>query len=126
MIIHYYDEAFCCPFSELLGSLAAAAFAPANSKVSSKSKLAATSFSKEIGAQAPRGFWDPLGVLEGKLKEQFDRLRGQEIKHGSVAMLAVVGYLVTYVSSHGPCFSLSTNVICLSLLNVGNKAFSLT
>jgi hypothetical protein len=38
---------------------------------------------------------DPLGLCEGADKTRFDRLRFVEIKHGRVAMLAVVGHLVT-------------------------------
>ena len=41
------------------------------------------------------GFWDPLGVLDGADEEQFNFYREIEIKHGRVAMLAVVGYLTT-------------------------------
>jgi hypothetical protein len=41
------------------------------------------------------GFWDPLGVLEDSTEEQFGFYREIEIKHGRVAMLAVVGYLTT-------------------------------
>lgn len=53
------------------------------------------SFDKEIGALAPLGFFDPLGLLYDAPQEKFDRLRLVEIKHGRIAMLAVVGYLVT-------------------------------
>mmetsp|Transcript_55709 Transcript_55709/g.118502 ORF Transcript_55709/g.118502 Transcript_55709/m.118502 type:complete len:204 (+) Transcript_55709:75-686(+) len=75
----------------LVGS--AAAFAPAqqgrtNTAVSGK-------FDGELGAQAPLGFFDPLGLLADESQEQFDRLRETEIKHGRVAMLAVAGYLTT-------------------------------
>jgi len=53
-------------------------------------------FSKELGVQAPLGLWDPLGLLkESTSQEGFDDLREKEIKHGRVAMLAVVGYLTT-------------------------------
>ena len=33
------------------------------------------SFSQELGAQAPLGFWDPLGLLKDADQERFDRLR---------------------------------------------------
>lgn len=52
------------------------------------------SFESEIGAQPPIGFWDPLGLLNDADQERFDRLRYVEIKHGRIAMLAVVGHLV--------------------------------
>ena len=86
----------CITIAALVGS--ASAFAPSASSQHKTTALQAADFSKEIGVQAPLGFFDPLGVLEGKSQAQFDRLRAQEIKHGRVAMLAVVGYLVTYVS----------------------------
>jgi hypothetical protein len=70
----------------------AAAFAPAKSA----SKVTAlNSFEGELGAQAPLGFFDPLGLVADGDQEKFDRLRYVEIKHGRISMLAVVGYLVT-------------------------------
>ena len=50
---------------------------------------------QEIGAQPPLGFWDPLGLLKDADQERFDRLRKVEVKHGRVAMLAVLGHIVT-------------------------------
>ena len=86
----------------LLATLAgsAAAFAPAPVKPSSTALSA--DFSKEIGAQIPLGFWDPLGLVDGVEQDEFDRLRWVELKHGRVAMLAVVGYLVTYAGVRFP------------------------
>lgn len=52
------------------------------------------SFENELGAQPPLGFWDPLYLLEDADQERFDRLRYVEIKHGRIAMLAVLGSLV--------------------------------
>ena len=86
----------------LLAALAssAAAFAPAPVKPSSTALSA--DFSKEIGAQMPLGFWDPLGLVDGVEQDEFDRLRWVELKHGRVSMLAVVGYLVTYAGVRFP------------------------
>ncbi|GAX23975.1 hypothetical protein FisN_26Lu050 [Fistulifera solaris] len=70
----------------------AAAFAPAQ-KTASSSALKA--FEDELGAQAPLGFFDPLGLVADGDQEKFDRLRYVEIKHGRICMLGVVGYLVT-------------------------------
>jgi hypothetical protein len=42
------------------------------------------SFESEIGAQAPLGFWDPLGLLKDADQERFDRLRYVENKHGRI------------------------------------------
>mmetsp|Transcript_4787 Transcript_4787/g.12561 ORF Transcript_4787/g.12561 Transcript_4787/m.12561 type:complete len:229 (-) Transcript_4787:240-926(-) len=60
-----------------------------------RSKLAATTFENEIGAQPPIGFFDPLGLLEEADDARFNRLRYVEIKHGRIAMLAVVGHMIT-------------------------------
>jgi hypothetical protein len=68
----------------------AAAFAPAKQAAST---TALNSFENELGAQAPLGFFDPLGMVADGDQETFDRLRYTEIKHGRICMLAVVGYL---------------------------------
>jgi len=52
-------------------------------------------FKNAIGAQMPLGFFDPLGLLKNADQERFDRLRTVEVKHGRIAMLAVLGHLVT-------------------------------
>jgi hypothetical protein len=70
----------------------AAAFAPAQTARSSVATNMA--FENEVGAQAPLGFFDPLGLVSDGDQEKFDRLRTVEIKHGRISMLAVVGYLV--------------------------------
>ena len=49
---------------------------------------------REIGAQRPLGFWDPLSLVENADQDRFDKLRFTEIKHGRISMLAVVGYLI--------------------------------
>ena len=41
------------------------------------------------GASAPLGYFDPLG-LSGT-QERFDKFRASEVKHGRVAMLAIMG-----------------------------------
>ena len=71
----------------------AAAFVPTGRKVQSPSLRMA--FEKEIGAQAPLGFWDPIGLLKDADQARFDRLRYVETKHGRIAMLAVLGHIVT-------------------------------
>jgi hypothetical protein len=53
----------------------------------------------ELGAQAPLGFFDPLGLVADGNQEKFDRLRYVEIKHGRICMLGVVGYLWTYAGN---------------------------
>lgn len=52
-------------------------------------------FKNEIGVQAPLGLWDPLGLLKGADQARFERLRKVELKHGRIAMLAVLGHIIT-------------------------------
>lgn len=81
----------------------AAAFAPVSDRATTSSALnAASPFADEIGAQVPLGYFDPLGICKDGNRENFDRLRYVELKHGRVAMLAVVGYLVTYAGVRFP------------------------
>ena len=79
----------------MLGS--AAAFAPAPV---AKTTSSLNAFENEIGAQAPLGFFDPLGMLDGADQERFDRLRYVEIKHGRIAQLAFLGQIVTRNGQH--------------------------
>ena len=72
----------------------AAAFAPAQTG-SASTTLQASNFAEEVGAQAPLGFFDPLGYMKDASQEKFDHLRWVELKHGRVSMLAFTGYLVT-------------------------------
>eukprot|EP00561_Arcocellulus_cornucervis_P003794 CAMPEP_0185807038 /NCGR_PEP_ID=MMETSP1322-20130828/4776_1 /TAXON_ID=265543 /ORGANISM="Minutocellus polymorphus, Strain RCC2270" /LENGTH=202 /DNA_ID=CAMNT_0028503147 /DNA_START=65 /DNA_END=673 /DNA_ORIENTATION=- len=91
----------CVIISTLL--VGAAAFAPAQTGKASTALSA--DLTAEVGAQAPLGCFDPLGVLgdpkDGD-QEQFDQLRYIELKHGRVAMLAFVGYIVTYAGVRFP------------------------
>jgi hypothetical protein len=72
----------------------AAAFAPAQTGKASTTALD-MAFENELGVQPPLGFYDPLNLCADCDQERFDRLRYVEIKHGRIAMLAVVGYLLT-------------------------------
>ena len=78
----------------MLASLAFGSAFVASGRVNAPSVLK-MSFNKEVGAQAPLGFWDPLGLLKNADQERFDALRKYEVKHGRVAMLAVLGHIVT-------------------------------
>lgn len=71
----------------------AAAFIPMG-RVANSNALK-MSFSSELGAQPPLGFWDPLNILEYADEERFERLRFVENKHGRISMLAMLGHLVT-------------------------------
>lgn len=69
----------------------AAAFAPAGSKARVTSLD--MSFENELGVISPTGFFDPLGLSKSLDQVGFDKYRAAELKHGRVAMLAVVGYV---------------------------------
>ncbi len=77
----------------------AAAFAPGKQATTSTSLKA---FEDALGAQAPLGFFDPLGLVADGDQEKFDRLRYVEIKHGRICMLGVVGYLVNAAGIYLP------------------------
>jgi hypothetical protein len=86
-----------------------AAFAPAQQQARSSMALNGVDLTKEIGAQAPLGFFDPTQSCGGDptnadadAAAEFERKRWVELKHGRVAMLAVVGYLVTYAGVRFP------------------------
>ena len=77
----------------ILASLVSvAAFAPA-SRMASSSALK-MSYANEIGAIPPVGFFDPLGLSSNIDAETFAEYRSSELKHGRVAQLAVIGYIV--------------------------------
>jgi len=81
-------------FVALLAALGqVAAFAP--SSRTAPSFALKMGFESEVGAQAPLGFFDPLGLLADADQERFDRLRYVEVKHGRIAMLAVLGHIIT-------------------------------
>ncbi|CAM9229469.1 unnamed protein product [Chrysoparadoxa australica] len=83
----------------LAGVASAAAFAPTAftgaqlTAAAPKSSSLKMSFNNELGAQAPLGYFDPLGLLKGASQERFERLRHVEIKHGRIAMIAVLGHI---------------------------------
>ena len=55
------------------------------------------SYENAPGVQAPAGFFDPLGLSKDIDQETFDYYRAAEIKHGRVAMLAILGYIIPEV-----------------------------
>jgi hypothetical protein len=87
--------------SVIIASLLASAVAFAPAQSASKTS-ALNSFEGELGAQAPLGFFDPLGLVADGDQEKFDRLRYVEIKHGRICMLGVVGYLVNAAGIYLP------------------------
>lgn len=108
----------------LVGS--SSAFAPASKKVGGKdvsSVITNMSYEDQIGAQAPLGFFDPLGLVADADEATFNRLRYVEIKHGRISMLAVLGHIVTTggvrlpgdIDLHGTSFeSIPTGIAALS------------
>ena len=72
--------------------VSAAAFAPASRVVSSSALK--MGFEGEIGAIPPVGFFDPLGLSANIDEATFADYRAAELKHGRVAQLAVIGYIV--------------------------------
>mmetsp|Transcript_16726 Transcript_16726/g.46519 ORF Transcript_16726/g.46519 Transcript_16726/m.46519 type:complete len:201 (-) Transcript_16726:373-975(-) len=60
----------------------------------SRSAVAKMSFENELGVIEPTGFFDPLGLSAKIDEETFAQYRTAELKHGRVAQLCVVGYVV--------------------------------
>jgi len=79
----------------LVGS--AAAFAPSDLARSSSTSLKMSFADPESlpGVLPPVGYFDPLGLAEGKDAGTLKKYREAELQHGRVSMLAVVGMLVT-------------------------------
>lgn len=107
-------------FAILAGS--AAAFAPASNKASPLTALNALSLDGRPGALPPLGGWDPLGLATSE--EIYDKFRSIELKHGRVAMLAVLGYVVPEfyrfpfdISPGLPCSEVPNGVKALATIN---------
>jgi light-harvesting complex I chlorophyll a/b binding protein 1 len=71
----------------------AAAFAPAQSSGRASTAVSAgMTFEDRPGVIQPTGYFDPLGLATSE--ETFALYRSVELKHGRVAQLAVLGYIV--------------------------------
>ena len=90
-----------------------AAFAPA-AKTVSKTALN-SEYSEELGVIAPTGFWDPCGLSDGIDQATFDQYRTAELKHGRVAQLAVLGYVVQEIYRFP--FDIAPGVACADVPN---------
>jgi hypothetical protein len=89
--------------SVIIASVIASAVAFAPAQHSARTSVATNmGFDSELGAQAPLGFFDPLGMVSDGDQEKFDRLRYVEIKHGRVCQLAFLGQIVTRNGIHLP------------------------
>jgi len=78
----------------------AAAKPAANPAAKPVVKASAGGYADALGAQAPLGFYDPLGLVTNVDQTRFDRLRGVELKHGRIAMLAFLGHVTTSNGVH--------------------------
>jgi len=67
-------------------------------KAAKKAARSLRRFDPEVypGIQPPTGFWDPLEFCADGDEDAFLRRRAVELKHGRVAMLACLGYIVPY------------------------------
>jgi hypothetical protein len=93
----------------------AVAFAPASKAASKSALLASSPYENELGVIAPTGFFDPLGLSKDIDEETFAQYRAAELKHGRVAQLAVVGYVVQEV--YRLPFDISPGIACKSVPN---------
>mmetsp|Transcript_93369 Transcript_93369/g.166053 ORF Transcript_93369/g.166053 Transcript_93369/m.166053 type:complete len:257 (-) Transcript_93369:47-817(-) len=57
--------------------------------------------SKQLGATAPLGFFDPLNFAKVGDEDGFRKLRIAELKHGRVAMMASVGAVIQHYTQWG-------------------------
>ena len=95
----------------------AAAFAPANT--GRVSTAVAGAFDSEIGATdfGDRTVcWDPLNFVNNGDQARFDRLRSVEIKHGRVAMVAVIGNLAPQLGIVFPGYISTSEKVLFSKL----------
>merc|ERR1712071_686827 len=84
-------------------------------KVAKTSTSLASSFENEAGVLNPTGFWDPAKLTDGIDQETFDQYRLAELKHGRVAQLAVVGYVVQEVYRFD--FDIAPGIPCADVPN---------
>lgn len=99
-----------------------AAFAPVPSMTAPKTVVKA--FESEVGAQAPLGMFDPLGIMDDGDEERFELFRYIETKHGRVAMLAVLGQIVTKSGIRLPGYIDRAHTVAFKDIPTGFKALS--
>ena len=85
---------FRIAFSLIVALSSVAAFAPSG-RLNAKSSSIQMKYENALGAQPPLGFFDPLGYLKDADDATFNQYRNCELKHGRIAMLAVLGHIVT-------------------------------
>jgi hypothetical protein len=82
----------------LFGS--AAAFAPASQTKPATTALSGWKDDMVVGVLPPAGFFDPLGLSNGKSDEIMAYYRESELKHGRVCMAACLGWYITAGGTH--------------------------
>jgi hypothetical protein len=82
----------------------ASAFAPVAQQTKSSSAINAWKDETVVGITPPVGFFDPLGLSNGKTDEVMNLYREAELKHGRVAMAACLGWYITASGVH-PAFN---------------------
>uniref|UniRef100_A0A7S2V4L7 Uncharacterized protein n=1 Tax=Fibrocapsa japonica TaxID=94617 RepID=A0A7S2V4L7_9STRA len=104
----------------------ASAFVPAMpvAGVTKSTSSLQMSYQNEVGAQPPLGFWDPLGLLKDEPEERFNRLRYVEVKHGRIAMLAVLGHIVTSAGVRLPGYLSTSENLLFADMPTGLAALS--
>jgi Chlorophyll A-B binding protein len=80
-----------------------AAFSPVRQGKMSTTALAAYKDEQTIGITPPVGFFDPMGLSNGKNAETMAYYRESELKHGRVCMAACLGWYITAGGTH-PAF----------------------
>lgn len=83
------------PFLALLATVSAFRAIPSSrTNVPARASSLLMSAENLPGALPPVGFFDPLGLSNGKTDGEIKKIREAELKHGRVAMLAFLGILV--------------------------------
>jgi len=95
------------PFVSGAAPAATAAPAAMAAPAATMEAVATMDCTQQVGAMAPLMFYDPLGLLGEEPTQyddfaNFDNLRYIELKHGRVAMLATVGYVVVDLGARFP------------------------
>ncbi|KAJ1629746.1 hypothetical protein T492DRAFT_577893, partial [Pavlovales sp. CCMP2436] len=65
-------------------ALSALAFNGPAMRAPARASAVKMSYENALGAQAPLGLFDPLGLLSDADAARFDRLRFVEVKHGRI------------------------------------------
>mmetsp|Transcript_33314 Transcript_33314/g.48739 ORF Transcript_33314/g.48739 Transcript_33314/m.48739 type:complete len:204 (-) Transcript_33314:35-646(-) len=96
---------------------------PVSKTVQASSSALKMGYETENGVTAPLGFFDPLGFTKNCDESTFNWYRNAEIKHGRIAMMSFVGYLIPHFAKFGGMLSTSEN-IAFADVPVGHAAVS--